>query len=107
MGTKTAPRPLGLDKDNPMAIAERFMDEFRKVPWSVTVFVEFSFSNAKYKFRTYKPNDPDCERFRRSKLGVEVGTYNTRVSVHDLRDDLIAAMGLIEPEKRGQKKKAA
>jgi hypothetical protein len=81
-------------KVNPVVMAEQVLELLDKIPGARTVFLERT-RNESIHLRTAKVNDPEPDKWRKSKGFVEVGTYKRGAAHTDVVGDLLETMGRV------------
>lgn len=78
-------------KVNPVVMAEQVLELLDKVPGARTVFLERT-RNESINLRTAKVNDPEPDKWRKSKGFAEVGTYKRGALLGDVVEDIRVTM---------------
>lgn len=78
-------------KVNPVVMAEQVLELLDKVPGARTVFIERT-RNESIHLRTAKVNDPEPDKWRKSKGFAEVGTYKRGALLADVVEDIRVTM---------------
>lgn len=81
-------------KVNPVVMAEQVLELLDKIPGARTVFIERT-RNESIHLRTAKVNDPEPDKWRKSKGFVEVGTYLVGITAREVCQDILDTMRLI------------
>lgn len=76
----------------PLEMAEQVLDLLDKIPGARTVFLERT-STESIRLHTAKVNDPEPERWRKSRGFSEVGTYKRGALLGDVVEDIRVTMG--------------
>lgn len=76
----------------PLEMAEQVLDLLDKIPGARTVFLERTRTES-IRLHTAKVNDPEPERWRKSRGFSEVGTYKRGVLLGDVADDIRETLG--------------
>lgn len=79
-------------KVNQVVMAEQVLELLDKIPGARTVFLERT-RNESIHLRTAKVNDPEPERWRKSRGFSEVGTYKRGALLGDVADDIRETLG--------------
>ena len=79
---------------NPTVLAERVMELLDQVPGDRTVFLRFTRATESFRLETFRVNDPEPDKFRKTPGYYEVGTYRKGVSEAVVIQDLLDTMRL-------------
>ena len=77
----------------PIQLAETILDHAESVPWPVTAFLVESRHRKSWSVETFRVNDPACDRLRKSRGVLEVGTYTKGAAQTDVLADVLEVMG--------------
>ena len=79
-------------KVDPVVMAEQVLELLDKIPGARTVFLERTRTES-IRLHTAKVNDPEPERWRKSRGFSEVGTYKRGALLGDVADDIRETLG--------------